>query len=84
MTATVASPGRALQDSHLRQSDVSGNDSWFELFLGVVSASIARRNFLRYREQYSNVRERFAGNFNAASGVPTASKNGGHSEAVES
>jgi len=46
--------------------------------LGVVSASSARRNFLRYGEQYIDVRERFAENFNAVIGVLTASIIGGY------
>jgi hypothetical protein len=48
------------------------------IFLGVVSASSARRKFWRWREQYRLVRERLAKTFNAAIGVLTASKNGGY------
>jgi hypothetical protein len=48
------------------------------IFWGAVSASSARRNFQRYREQYIGFRERFTENFNAAIGVLTASKNGGY------
>ena len=47
-------------------------------FLGVVSASSARRKFWRWREKYKLVRERLAKTFNAAIGVLTASKNGGY------
>ncbi len=47
-------------------------------FLGVVSASSARRKFWRWREQYKWVRERLAKTFNVAIGVLTTSKNGGY------
>ena len=48
------------------------------MLLGVVSASSARRIFLRYHEQYTDVREWFAENFNAVIDVLTTSKNGGY------
>ena len=48
------------------------------MFLGVVSASSARRKFWRWREKYKLVRERLAKTFNAAIGVLTATKNGGY------
>ena len=45
------------------------------MFLVVVSASSARRIFLRYHEQYTDVREWFAENSNAAIDVLTAAEN---------